>query len=59
MNRDGTGQISIFGPRFEDENFLVKHSGPGYISMANSGPGVYFVSVCCLATSILKKSEPF
>jgi len=38
VSNDGQGSISIYGPMFPDENFLAKHTGPGYISMANSGP---------------------
>ena len=48
VNRDGTGLASIYWGPSADENLKCRHSAPGLLSMANSGPSTnsyqFFIS---------------
>lgn len=37
VNFDGTNGESIYGPYFDDENFILKHNSTGLLSMVNEG----------------------
>lgn len=54
---NGTGGESIYGPKFDDENFSVKHEEAGFVACANAGPNtnssqvrlcVVLVWSCCV-----------
>ncbi|CAO1624925.1 unnamed protein product [Jaminaea pallidilutea] len=62
LNGDGSGTFSIYGDKFDDENFKLSHDEPGLLSMANSGPntnGCQFFITCAPAEFLDGKHTVF
>ena len=52
-NARGDGQLSVYGPTFEDENFLVKHDSLGIIQEHIHIEKKYFTIFNCLKISTI------
>jgi peptidyl-prolyl isomerase H (cyclophilin H) len=62
VNGDGTGLASIYGGKFDDESFELKHDAAGLLSMANSGEhsnGCQFFITCAPADWLDNKHVVF
>ncbi|XP_037012650.2 peptidyl-prolyl cis-trans isomerase A-like [Artibeus jamaicensis] len=50
-HHNGTGSKSVYSKKFDDENFIMKHTGPGILSMANAGPNTTVLFFIFTATT--------
>ena len=55
---NGRGGESIYGEKFADENFIIKHTQPGYLSMANAGPDSQYTQPNALPNEAQPAGDP-
>lgn len=58
QNHNGTGRVSVYGGPFADENFILRHVGPGVLTSCNSGPDTN-TSTFMITTVEVRASMPW